>query len=112
MVIHKTVKQRGRSIFLQCNKVGGQIVAVTFTPGLNVQSLVSVTGMACTNAAAGKLRCLTAFSFRQMTQHMLGSAIICVLLARALCHLVLLGGVFFLAPTAAEYSRGACASTD
>ncbi|MEO5560370.1 MAG: hypothetical protein ABIO49_10810 [Dokdonella sp.] len=87
--------------------VGGLIVAVAFTLGLNVQSLLSVAAMARANAATGQLKLSTAFSFRQMAQRLLGSAIICALLALALAHLALMGGAFFLGSTAAGYARRA-----
>lgn len=95
----------GEPAFVFC--VGGLIVSVAFTLGLNVQSLLSVSAMARTNAATGQLKLSTAFSFRQMAQRLLGSAIICALLALALAHLALLGGAFFLGSTAAGYSRRA-----
>ncbi|MEO6688825.1 MAG: hypothetical protein ABIS07_16945 [Dokdonella sp.] len=87
--------------------VGGLIVAVAFTLGLNVQSLLSVAAMARADAATGQLKLSAAFSFRQMAQRMMGSAIICALLALALGHLALLGGAFFLGSTAAGYARRA-----
>ncbi|MEO7326707.1 MAG: hypothetical protein ABIW82_17945 [Dokdonella sp.] len=87
--------------------VGGLIVAVAFTLGMNVQSLLAVAAMARANAASGQLKLSTAFSFRQLAQRLLGSAIICALLALALAHLALLGGAFFLGSTAAGYARRA-----
>lgn len=85
--------------------VGGMIVAVIFTLGLNIQSLLSVEAMARANAAAGQLTLSTAFSFRQMAQRMSGGAIICLLLALTLAHLAPMGGVLFLGSTAAGYFR-------
>jgi hypothetical protein len=87
--------------------VGGMLVTVIFTLGLNIQSLLSVAAMARAAAASGQLTLSTAFSFRQMAQRMLGAAIICLLLALTLAHLAPLGGVLLLGSTAAGYFRRA-----
>jgi hypothetical protein len=87
--------------------VGGMLVSVIFTLGLNIQSFLSAAGMARGNAATGQLTLSTAFSFRQMAQRMLGAAIICLLLALTLAHLAPMGGVLLLGSTAAGYFRRA-----
>lgn len=84
---------------------GGLIVSVAFTFGLNIQSFLSAVAMAHENAAVGQLKLSTAFSFQQSAHRLLGSAVICLLLALVLCNLALLGGAFFLGSTSAGYFR-------
>lgn len=86
---------------------GGLIVSVAFNFGLNIQSFLSAVAMTRENAVAGQLKLSIAFSFRQSAQRLLGSAVICLLLAFVLCQLALLGGAFLLGSTSAGYFRRA-----
>lgn len=84
---------------------GGLIVSVAFTFGLNVQSYLSAVAMTRENAVTGQLKFSTAFSYGQSAHRLLGSAVVCLLLALVLCHLALLGGAFLLGSTSAGYFR-------
>lgn len=87
--------------------IGGQLVAVAFSLGLNVQSLLAARVLAAGQGVEGVLALTQAYLWQQASQRMAGAALSSLLLGCMLAHAALFGGAFVLGATAAGFLRRA-----
>ena len=87
--------------------VGGQLVAIAFSLGLNVQSLLAARVLARGQGVQGSLELSEAYAWRQSAQRMAGVALTSALLGVVLAHAAPFGGALILGSTAAGFLRRA-----
>jgi hypothetical protein len=87
---------------------GGLDVSLICVLGMNVQALLSTQAMS-SDTVQGTMQLSTAFTLRQFSARLAGTALMCSLLGLLLAQLALLGGAALCAATASGYLRRAAA---